>query len=249
MEDLVDLRVVDDAADVAALLVHDLDERAEDRPRCEHRRGDPNPLLRLPDVLRDPVRERLAVLGAKPGAHLHAVHLQRTWVAAGMRDLPALPELLEREREGVGDLGRAHGHDDVLLPCPGVVRPVRRPGPDGLAVAHDVLVVHEVGNARDAAGVDRQPLDRVGRRLRWWRNRDRPGVGDVVEEAYRDSALGGREERGEHEPSRVGFESDVVHREIEVFLASREKAGEQPRDVRSPLPSIGQRREFDRRLA
>jgi len=31
VEDLVDLRVVDDPPDVAALLVHDLDERGEDR--------------------------------------------------------------------------------------------------------------------------------------------------------------------------------------------------------------------------
>ena len=70
MEDLVDLRVVDDAADVAALLVHHFfDERAEDRPRVRTGEADRISLLRLPDVvLRLGGRERLAVLGAKPGA-------------------------------------------------------------------------------------------------------------------------------------------------------------------------------------
>ena len=72
-------------------------------------------------------------------------------------------------------------------------------------------------------------------------------MGDVVEEAYGDAALCGREERGEDEPAGVGLEADVVDREIEGLLRLREKAGEQPRDVRGALSSVGQRGELDGR--
>src|SRR4029453_8202803 len=66
-EDLVDLCIVDDAGEVAAALVHDLHEGREDRAGREHGRGDANALLRLADVLRDPMRERFSVLRAEPG--------------------------------------------------------------------------------------------------------------------------------------------------------------------------------------
>ena len=49
----------------------------------------------------------------------------------------------------IGDSARMDDGDDVLLPAPGVVGPVRRAGPDVFAVPDDVLVVHEVGHAED----------------------------------------------------------------------------------------------------
>ena len=51
-----------DAREVAPLLLHDLHERREDRPGRQHGRRDPDPLGRLAEVLRDSMRERLAVL-------------------------------------------------------------------------------------------------------------------------------------------------------------------------------------------
>ena len=104
-EDLVDLRVVDDAGQVAALLVHDLDEGAEYRPRGQHRRRDANALARLPDVLRDAVGERLAVLRAEPRPDARAVDLLGARVdIPRVLDGAALPELSERERVRIRDL-------------------------------------------------------------------------------------------------------------------------------------------------
>ena len=72
VEHLVDLGLVDHAGDVAAALVHDLDERGEDRAGGEHRRGDPDPLPRPAEELRDAMGERVAVLGREPRPHLDA---------------------------------------------------------------------------------------------------------------------------------------------------------------------------------
>ena len=105
-------------------------------------------------------------------------------------------------------------------------------------------MVHEVGDARDSARLDREPLDRLGRRLGWRRDRDRPGVGDVVEEADRDSALDRGEERGQDEAAGVGLEADVVDREIEALRRLGQEAGEQARDVGGALAPVGQRREL-----
>ena len=73
VEHLVDLRLVDDAGDVAAALVHDLDERAEDRARTSAPARRSGSALRPAEELRDPVGERLAVArGVNHGADLDA---------------------------------------------------------------------------------------------------------------------------------------------------------------------------------
>ena len=192
-------------------------------------------------MLRDPVRGA-SVLRAEPWAYRHSVHLHRAGVAPRVCSLTPFPELIEREREGVRDLGRAHGHDDVLLPGPEssvqLVDPVKR-----RAVADDVLVVHEVEDSRDSARLDREPLDRIRRRLGWRRDRDRPWVSHVVEEADRDSALYRGQERGQDETAGIGFEADVVNREIEALRRLGEELGEEARDVGGALAPVGERRD------
>ena len=98
VEDLVDLRLVDHAGDVAAALVHDLDERAEDRARREHGRRDPDPASRSSEELRHAVGERVAVLGREPGADLRLP--RRRSRAAARRDPCARPCPCSRARRG-----------------------------------------------------------------------------------------------------------------------------------------------------
>ena len=97
---------------------------------------------------------------------------------------------------------RAHDRDHVLLARERVVRPVQRPRPDGLAVADDVLVVHQVGDAGDRARLDAerrdQPRVRLGRR----RHGHRDGAVDVVDDADGDAARDGVRERRGHDRRR-----------------------------------------------
>ena len=76
-------------------------------------------------------------------------------------------------------------------------------------------MVHEVRDARDASRLDGERLDRLGRRLGRRRHRDRPGVGDVVEQAHCDAALHCCKQRGEDERAGARLEPDVVEREVE----------------------------------
>ena len=64
--DVVDLRRVDAAGDVAAPVRDHLASVAEHRRRRDHRRADPH-RAGVADRLRDPVRERLAEAGREPG--------------------------------------------------------------------------------------------------------------------------------------------------------------------------------------
>ena len=73
-------------------------------------------------------------------------------------------------------------------------------------------------------------------------------MGDVVEEADRHPALDGGEERGEHEPARVGLEAHVVDREVEALLGGREEAGQQARDVGGALAAVGEGGQLDGRV-
>ena len=219
VEDAVDLRVVDDAADVDLSVGADLGQRPEDRPRAEHGRGDPDPPLRLADPLRDPVRERLAVLGREPGPHLDPVHVDRPRLDVTRADhVAGLPELVEVEAVGVRELGRLDDRDHVLLPRPRVLRPVHRAGPDRLAVADRVLVVHQVGDAGNRPRLDRQRFEQLGRRLRRRRHRDRPGVVDVVDEPDDDAALLRVDQRRGDELGRLVVQADVVERELQRLL-------------------------------
>ena len=59
------------------------------------------------------------------------------------------------------------------------------------------------GTPATAACLEGQRLDRLGRGLRRRGHRDRPRVGDVVDEADSDSALHRREQGCEHECPRV----------------------------------------------
>ena len=107
VEDLVDLRLVDHAGDVAAALVHDLDERAEDRAGREHGGRDPDPRSRPAEELRHAVRESVPYSGREPGADLrllvdgHGPRLDATRVL----DLAAAPELVEVEGEARASAG------------------------------------------------------------------------------------------------------------------------------------------------
>src|SRR5690349_22222720 len=75
MEDGLGLRAVDDSGDVAAALVGELRERAENRPGGDHRRGDPHAAPRATDGGRDPVRELLAVPRGEPGGDLRTINV------------------------------------------------------------------------------------------------------------------------------------------------------------------------------
>src|SRR5262249_2840943 len=75
-------------------------------------------------------------------------------------DVAALPQLGEVLLVPGAQLRRIDADDVVLFERPGVLGPIRRAGPDRLAVADDVLVVHELRQARIAAG-DRLRADAV----------------------------------------------------------------------------------------
>src|SRR4029077_15585608 len=99
------------------------------------------------------------------------------------------PELLEVLAGARREPGRVDRDDDVLLARPRVARPVRRTGPDRGGVAHDVLVMHEIGHARDRLGREREPFHRLRIRDRRRRYRDVLGVVEVVREPDRDPAF------------------------------------------------------------
>ena len=120
------------------------------------------------------------------------------------------------------------------------------PAQHRLAVPHDELVVHEVGNAGDRACLEGQRLDRLGRGLRRRGHRDRPGVGDVVDEADGDSALHRREQGCEHERPRVRLEAHVVERDVERRPRRCEERRDAARDVRGALAAVRQRAQLDR---
>ena len=208
-------------------LLHDLDERGQDRAGREHGRRDADPSRALPRCF------AIRCESASPCSGVNHARTRAPSTSAGRGSTspvpstsPRVPELLERERVRVRDLRRLDRDDDVLLPRPRVVRPVRRARPDRLAVADDELVVHEVGDAGDPARLDRERLDRLGCRLGRRRNRDRAGVGDVVEEPHRDAALDGAEERGEDERAGVRLEADVVEGEVERRAGLRQEVGD-----------------------
>src|SRR5262249_32818840 len=152
-----------------------------------------------------------AVIGGEPGPHLVAVDGDRPRIhASGALDDPRRPQLLEVERERVRELAGARADDDVLLSRPGVVRPVEGPGPDGVAVADHVLVVHQVGDARDRARRSTYRHDVGWVAFGWRRHGDRPRVVDVVGDAGCDTAGDGRLERADDDRLRLAVEAKIV---------------------------------------
>ena len=139
--------------------------------------------------------------------------------------------------------------DHVLLARPGVLRPVHRAGPDRLAVAHDVLVVHQVGHAGDRPRRDRERLEQLGCGLRRRRHRDRARVVDVVDEPHRDAALLRADERSLDDLGRLVVESDVVERELEARACGAEELGDLVRDVDGALPAVAVEPEVDQPAA
>ncbi len=159
---------------------------------------------------RSPSRSDARAVSPRPGQNqartlVSATSIGRGVDLAAVPDVPTRPELLEVDAVACRELGRLHGEDHVLLARPRVDRPVRRAGPHRRLVADDVLVVHQVGHARDGRGRERQRLDELGLRLR--RRRHGHGVAVVVEvvgEPHVDAARGGVLECVRRAPSRRG---------------------------------------------
>jgi hypothetical protein len=151
-------------------------------------------------------------------------------------DIPQAPELLEVAPELAGQLRGACGHHEVLLPRPGIGGPVGRAGPDGLAVAHGVLVMHEVGNSRNADGWEGERLQQVRLCARRW-GEDALVVIGVVGDPDRHPPRGGRAQRAGDDVARFVGQSNVVERQVERAPCLAEEAGHPPCHVDGRLPS------------
>ena len=196
------------------------------------------------------MRERLAVAGGEPRADGDpAGKLDRPRLD-GPRALhdAALPELVEpegeREREAPAP---KDADDDVLLARPRVLGPVHRARPDVLGVPDAELVVHQIRDPGNAAGLDGQCLDRLRSRLGRRRHGDRARVVDVVREPDADAPLVCREQRGENERPRLGLEADVVERQVEALASVVQERRDLGGDARGGLPAVGERGQLDGR--
>ena len=235
------LRLVDAAGEVELALRDDLGEDRQHRCGGDHRRADPHSSPGSRDRLRDPGRERLAVPRREPRAHLSladADGVRRN--ASTQLDGTRLPQLGEVLFEPRCDRRRADDRDDVLLAGERVVGPVHRAGPDGVAVADDVLVVHQVRDAGDRPGrnVERRDQRGVGLRGRW--NRDRVPMVDVVEEANCDAARVRRPDRLPDERGVFRAEVQVVVGEVERPLRPADELLDPGEDARRRLAAVGQ---------
>ena len=245
-EDLEDLRRVDHAGEIDVPVRGDLRERAENRAGRDHGRRDANAPLRGSEPPRDLLRELLAALRREPGANRPSVdgHGRRVDLAAPL-DVARLPQLLEVLAEALGDAFRLDDRDQVLLPRPRVVRPVRRPGPHRRPVADDELVVHQIGPALDTDGPEGKRFDELGLGLRRRRDRDAVRAIEVVEQANVDTALVRTDESVPHDVPGVVVQADIVERELERSLGAVEEPGELARDVESQLAAVGERVQLD----
>ena len=195
-------------------------ERRQHRRDGQHRRADPNPALRPPDVLRDPARQRLAEARREPGAHPR-VSPTRTGFGSTNPLCSTTPFDQSSSKffvKAARELRRLDDRDHVLLARPRVVRPVRRARPDGLAVAHHVLVVHQVGDAGDRPLRHAERGDELDVRLRRRRHRDRVAVPDVVDHPHRDPARGASLIAPPTTAAVSGGEVEVVVGEVERLL-------------------------------
>jgi hypothetical protein len=125
------------------------------------------------------------------------------------------------------------------------MRPVRRAGPDIGAVADDVLVVHEVGDAGDAACRHVELVDRARVSLRRRRHRHRLPVVLVEREPDGDAAPGRILDRTCDQPLRFVREPEVVDRDVEASIRAREEVCERVRDLDRGLAALGERAKLD----
>ena len=139
---------------------------------------------------------RCASFSPRPGQNQAAIagRDRRRVDLAAVGDLPRRPELLEILEVARGERRRRDGDDDVLLARPRIDRPVRRARPHRGAVAHDVLVVHEVGDAGDRLRRERERLDRTPARWSAAAGRAAPRSGS------RRCTRGGSRRRGRSRP-------------------------------------------------
>jgi hypothetical protein len=136
--------------------------------------------------------------------------------------------------------------DDVLLAAPGIVRPVGRARPDGLAVADDVLVVHEIRNARDPLRRHVQTVDQ--RWLAAWRRRDGDGplVVDVEREPDRYAFPGRIGECARHQTRGRLLEVEVVEGQVERLPGPGDELTDVLGDLEGALAPVGQCVDLDR---
>jgi hypothetical protein len=119
--------------------------------------GDADASLGLCGDVGDAVREALAPLRREPRPNVDVADADRLGRdPARLRDAALLPELREVVLVANRNAARLDHDDDVLLACPRVVGPVRRTGPDRVAVPDDVLVVHQVWPAGNRSGLERE---------------------------------------------------------------------------------------------
>src|SRR5205823_10024146 len=219
------LRAVIDTLEIWMRSVHQVAERAQDHPGGDHRRAHADAALCMRDPIGDYVRHPAPAPGREEDMRLDGtvlvgngdtseVVLPAALDTGGFPQLTEVLRVLRRQRWG-RDL-----HDDVLLSGPGIIRPVHGSGPDRCrirrAIAHDVFVVHQVGNARHGFGRHPQTGDelRVGLRRRRYRNR--VGKVDVVEQPDRHAASRARLDCGAQPLGRRAGQVQVVDGDVEA---------------------------------
>ena len=116
-----------------------------------------------------------------------------------------------------------------------------------LVVAHDELVVHQVGHARDRLRRHLERGDQLHVRLRRRRDRDRVRVVDVVEDPHGHPARLRLPQRSAHHRGRLLAEVEVVLGQVERPLSRREEVGNLARDLRRLLAAVRQSADVDGR--
>ena len=237
----MDLRPVDDAGQIDLSVRGHLREGAEDRPGADDRGSDADPARGCADSLRDPMGELVAAAWAKPGPDGRSVHEQGRGVHfPASLDVSTCPELLEVLEVASREIARVDREDQVLLPRPGVGRPVRRARPKRFAVSDHVFVVHQVGDARNRGGGEGEPFDELRVGLRRHRHRRVVGMVEVVGEPDVDAPCGGGRQRTADDRRERVRQPDVVDRDLERALRGGDEVGECVRGLFRGLAAVGE---------
>src|ERR1700730_18003446 len=240
--DLVHLGGVVAAGDVEPRAAHGLRQAGQDRARGQDRRADADAAARRRHPLSDLVHQLLRAAGREVGAHPQAAWQipPGRWLVAGALHRAVAPELFEVLAEGGRDAFVVEPHDHVLLAGPAVGGPVGRAGPDGGAVSHDVLVVHEVGHAGDRPALRREAAQVVVIHEPGRRQQRVLGVLLVVEEADRDPPRRGAVQGAPHPLTRGGSQLQVVDRDLEGARRTVQKTGQDRCDLLGALIAVAQ---------